>query len=176
MGWTTGPYTTEPGPRRTFGKLTIHAEDGFIYCQWSDGEREVLELQDARSRLVEIAGTLAIFERDKDNGGPGVDRAYAAEMYWNLRGSLENLRDCIKDAENQGDSTDPKVRYEKVKAFLRSKRGTLGYDKDLSRVAGAESLASQLVFPVIYDNRLPEYVPAPRKGTLLMDHPEAPPR
>lgn len=175
MGWITGPYTTEPGPRRTFGKLTCWAEDGYIYCQWDDGTKDVLELADARTRLTEIAGTLGTFERDKDNGGPGVDRAFAREMYYQLRGSLENLRDCIKDAEHQGDSTDPRIRYEKVKAFLRSKRTTLGYNHDLSRVKGAESLASALVFPVTYDTRLPEYVPPPKKGALLMDAPPLPP-
>lgn len=172
----TGPYTTAPGPRRTWSKLTIWSEDGFVYCEWEDGDRDVLTLPDAKSRLQEIAATLSIYEHDKDNGGPGVDRAYAREMYYQLRGNLENLRECVKDAENQGDSTNPKIRYEKMKAFLRSKRGGLGYNNDLSRVPGAESVASALVFPVNFDNRIPDFVPAARKGSLLIDPPPFPPR
>ncbi len=172
MSWETGPYTTEPGPRRQNGKLVMWSEDGFLYCQWADGEKDVLELPDARSRLQAVAGEMAIWEARKDHGGPGIDRAYAREMYYNHRRNMENLRDCIKDAEAQGDSTDPQVKYQKVKAFLRSKRVSLM--GDTRRVVSPGRLAEQLIMPVTY-SRLPDYVPKPRTGVLMVDAPPTPP-
>lgn len=151
----------------------MHAEDGLLWFQWDDGERDVLTIRTARTRMNAIAEELAVWEAKKDNGGPGVDRAYAAEMYYNLRRSLANLAETLRDAEEQGDPENQEVRAKKLVAFLRSRRANL--IGDTSRVDSPKAVGEAILMPLDY-GRLPENLPKPKTGTLYFDNPAIPKR
>lgn len=122
---TTGPYWTAPGQRRKFGSLAMWAEDGMVFFEWEDGEADVLDLPTARGRLAQFVGELDVWDRAREGAPDAVARAKAITKYHSLRGYLEQLRDTIKDAEDQGDQTDPGVRKKKLLAFLRGRRAGL---------------------------------------------------
>jgi hypothetical protein len=142
-----GPYWTTPSRRRQVGKLSTWAEDGLLFWEWQEegssdkqGDVGVKELPDARAWRASMIRDLAIWDKKREGAPTAKDRAYAIEYYHTLKAHLEAIDDTIKEAEAQGDQSNPEVRRRKLMAFLRMKREGSG-------ISMPSEAATALLFP-----------------------------
>lgn len=150
---TKGPYCTTAGRRRTFGSLSVWAEDGLIFCEWQKkssetsktaGDVEALDVSGAKRWLKEMHNDLVIWDKAREGAPTPKDRAYAIEYFHTLKGQMDAINETIRDAVDQGDQSDTEIRRKKLGAFLRSNRSNLMGD-----TSGLASVSS-LLFPVGY--------------------------
>lgn len=172
----TGPYYTQPGRRRIFGKLHCWAEDGLIFCEWqTDGERaaagdaEVMSIADAKHWLRTMQGDLEKWDRAREGAPTPKDRAYAIEYFHTLKGQLQVIDETIRDAIDQGDQHNPEVRRRKLREFLRSRRGTTVNNETLPSI---NSQVDALFFPGMNGNVM--VYPGRRQPVAVLP-PELPP-
>lgn len=154
---TSGPYYTAPSKRRTFGALSVWAEDGLIFCEWQKkaqhnsndaGDVEALEIPDALEWLRKMHADLEIWDKAREGAPTAKDRAYAIEYFHTLKGQMEAIRETIRDGKEQGDQSNPEIRRKKLVQFLRSRRANLGSQEGLQTL---QSQASALFFPQGYE-------------------------
>lgn len=124
---TFGPYYTHRSPARRWRDFLLWAEDGLVVIEdQRDGVITVLSVKDAVSRRDHFAEEADRRDLDKSSSGDPQVRVWAMEAYENLKGMIQALDECIRDAREQGDQNDPEVRRRKLSAFVRERRAGMG--------------------------------------------------
>lgn len=170
----TGPYSTEPGPRRRWGDFVVMAQDGMVVIRDErEGDVDAITVGSARYQHEGFVAELAIVDRQRQS----VDQAekkYAISYYPVLRQWCEILDQTIKDARAQGDPTDAAVRKIRLTTFLRSRRHQGLVSSDGACLPAPDTLfkmqaaadANPRSFPVL---------PRPHQP-IAVEPPETPPR
>jgi len=135
-----GPMSTYPGPRRRYKDWTLWAEDGLVFMEdQTDGTVKVLTRKEAVEKIMGFASEANNWDKKKQEADPQ-KRAYAIDYHGYLRNLIDILREVIREATEQGDPTDDRVRRHKLTMFLRGKQASLigsGPKQSVSQVVDA---------------------------------------
>lgn len=156
-----GPHTAAAGQRYRSGDFVIWAEDGMVFVEdQKEGGLTAMTCAEAQGKLVTYNGEMNIWDKKRVNADP-TQRAFAITYYHILRGMVESIRDSIRDAKNQGDPNDEKVRLSKLRAFLRVKSAGSGVsttERALETIFGPRDPN-----PIVFDGDTPWLARKPAK-------------
>lgn len=149
MGVERGPHSTAPGQRRSFGSISLWAEDGLVFFEdQKTGDTDVIDIKTAKERMKMFIGELEVSDKAREGAPTAVKRQAAIAYYHQLRTHVEQLDETIKDAERQGDYANEEFRKKRLVQFLRSKRANLM--GDISKVAPADLIYQGIQGPIIF--------------------------
>lgn len=119
----TGPFTTLPGPRRTWSYYSIWAEDGLVFMEdKGEGAITVLTCRQARGRLKSwIVDEVETLDKRRTAAVNGDEKGFCNDQYFKMKKMLDVLEETLSEATNQGDQDDEQVAQKKLRDFMRSR-------------------------------------------------------
>lgn len=118
-----GPFSTAPGPRRTWSFYTIWAEDGLVFLEdKEDGAVTVHTCAQARGRLKGwIVDEVHTWDLRRTAAVAPTEKGFCNDMFFKMRKMLEVVELTLEEAVQQGDQNDPQVAEQKLREFMRSR-------------------------------------------------------